>query len=191
MNSVIFRRARGLLLIACLFCSQASAENWPRLSELIEQPIARGTFTQQKQILGLPVPLHSQGEFAVIDTQLVWRTKTPFISELRIAPKEVSQWEDGKQVWRASADTQPLVATLAAVMLSLVSGDADALANVFSLVAFNEQAEGCWELELRPRDSLLASQISQVVARGCAYIAHLSFTEAEGDQTHITMSPAP
>ncbi|UTA48724.1 outer membrane lipoprotein carrier protein LolA [Simiduia sp. 21SJ11W-1] len=182
---------RVCVVLCCLLCSPlAQADAWARVAGHLAQPLTEGEFTQVKHIAGLPLPLHSEGRFAIVQSVLRWQTRTPFASELRITPTEVSHWEEGIQVWQADAQAQPMVATLAQVMLSLVAGDVDAMAHLFRVKNVSEPAPGCWQLALQPVDALLAAHITQVHVNGCATVTGLAFTEASGDRTEISLSPA-
>lgn len=182
-------RAFVVGLVCGLLSLATAADDWASLTKRLHAPLASGEFSQVKHIGGLPLPLQSSGIFVVENGQLRWLTLLPFESELRISVTEVAQWEQDRKVWAADAQAQPMVATLAKLMLALVAGDASALAQLFQLTQFEVIDEKCWALTLRPLDSVLAAHLTEVQARGCEYLAQLSFGEAGGDTTLIQLSP--
>jgi hypothetical protein len=170
-----------------LLCSAASATPWQPLQERLQAPLTRGAFSQEKQIAGLPLPLHSSGVYQLVDGLLVWQT---FASELRIGASQVAQWEDGAVIWQVEAQAQPLVATLARLMLALVVVDTRELDALFTVQRLDLVQAQCWSADFRPKDPMLAGYVSLVHAAGCAQLHTLEFEETSGDKTRIQLSEA-
>lgn len=180
----------GLGLALAVSAVMAQPDDVDALSSRLSAPLTSGLFVQEKHLTSLPVPLISQGHFALETGHLLWQTDTPFASRLEISDAGVSQWEAGQLVWQVSAADQPLVATLGQLLIALLAGDSHAMAELFSIQSIALQGDACWQANLMVRDRVLAAYVGEVNIQGCTAVEQLQLIELNGDTTLIKLSAA-
>jgi hypothetical protein len=143
----------------------------------------RGAYTQTRRLRDIPKPLVSQGRFLFArDLGIVWRTATPFPSDLVITRQAIVQ-RDGEATTRLSADQQPAVRAVAAVFFAVFALEFRELEALFEL--FSRQTTAGWELGLRPRGPQGASPT--IVVRGRTHVDSLTLLDPAGDLTEIRL----
>ncbi len=177
------------LLFALLI---GSAQAAPDLAQsvrerLVQAPVLRGEFEQQKQVQGFSKPLISRGSFVVArERGVLWLTKTPFASQLRLTRDEIKATQNGAVAFRLDASKEPSVRVINGLMFALLNGDIGGLAEHFKIEgSVNGKA---WQLHLAPRSSALAKLMTNVELSGEAQVRSIRITEANGDTTAIRFS---
>lgn len=156
---------------------------------LADAPLLRGDFEQTKHLRGFRNPLQSSGHFLLVrDQGAQWDTRQPFPS-LTILTRDrlLSKLPDGQTRMTLDGDASPALAAINSLLLALLAGDMDALAEQFNS-SETLLDEGAWTLKLRPRETALARLILGIELSGDRYVRHLVIEEHSGDRTEITFS---
>jgi len=182
---------RAWLLSLALFFL-ASAHAVPDLSQAVRErlqqvPVLRGEFEQQKQVQGFAKPLVSRGSFVVArERGVLWQTRTPFASQLRLTRDEIVATQNGAVAFRLDAGKEPAVRVINSLMFALLNGDLSGLAEHFKIEGTTE-GKG-WALQLTPRQAALAKLMSRVELGGDQHVRSIRIDEANGDKTVIRFS---
>ena len=149
----------------------------------------QGKFEQSKLFAGFQKPFISQGQYTLSDEQLVWHTKQPVVSELKIDASGVYERQsDG--TYTQQANTGPYGALLPA----LLAQDTHALERYFSTeavappAALAAQNDEC--VQLTPVTGELKSVFSHFIS--CAQQSQVRFIglyEGNGTTTEIILTP--
>ncbi|WP_432722085.1 outer membrane lipoprotein carrier protein LolA [Jeongeupia wiesaeckerbachi] len=154
---------------------------------LVDAPVIRGDFVQERQLVGVKKTLTANGHFVVEKKRgVVWHTVKPFDQRLQVARDEIVQ-KDGKEtLMKLTADKEPVVRTVGGVLFSLFSGDLSGLAKHFDV---SGNAKGPrWNLLLSPKDASMAKLIGNLKLAGDKTIESVEMNAASGDVTRIRMS---
>jgi len=156
---------------------------------LVQAPVLRGEFEQSKQVQGFAKPLVSRGSFVVArEHGVLWLTKTPFASQLRLTRDEIVATQNGAVAFRLDAGKEPSVRVINGLMFSLLNGDLGGLAELFKLEGTADAGNKGWQLALTPRQSALAKLMSSIELSGDSYVRSIRIDEANGDRTVIRFS---
>ena len=101
---------------------------------LADAPLLRGDFEQIKHLQGFRNPLQSSGHFLLVrDKGAQWDTRQPFPS-LTILTRDrlLSKLPDGQTRMTLDGEASPALAAINSLLLSLLAGDVNALAEQFS-----------------------------------------------------------
>jgi hypothetical protein len=179
---------RALLL--AFVCLGAQAQDLAKSvhEQLVQPPVLRGDFEQSKQVQGFAKPLVSRGSFLVArERGVLWTTKTPFASQLRLTRDEILATQSGGAVaFRLDASKEPAVRVINSLMFALLRGDLGSLAEHFKIEG-NADAKG-WSLLLTPKTSALAKLMSRIELAGDKHVRNIRIDEANGDRTTIRFS---
>lgn len=166
-------------------------------SRLTDAPLLRGQFEQQKSVKGFSRPLVSSGTFLVVkDGGVLWDTQKPFASTLTVTPRSLrAEHGDGAAAYQLDAAKEPALATVNALLLSLVSGDVAGLARHFKVEGALREA-GAWKLTLVPTEPGLSRMFKAVRLEGDRHVRTVELDEVSGDAslirfTALTEGPAP
>jgi len=156
-------------------------------ARLAQPEVLRGEFEQSKSVPGFAKPLVSRGDFLVSrERGVLWRTREPFASELRLTRKEIQSRQGGAVNFKLDADKEPAVKMINGLMFALLAGDVAQLGELFSL---NGQVQAkSWQLKLAPKQAALASLLSRIELQGDSHVRRILIDEANGDQTQIRFS---
>ncbi|MBM3117129.1 outer membrane lipoprotein carrier protein LolA [Jeongeupia naejangsanensis] len=154
---------------------------------LVDAPVIRGEFVQERQLVGVKKTLTASGHFVVEKKRgVVWHTVKPFDQRLQVARDEIVQ-KDGKEtLMKLTADKEPVVRTVGGVLFSLFSGDLSGLAKHFDVKGDARGAR--WNLVLSPKDAGMAKLIGNLKLAGDKSIEQVEMNAASGDVTRIRMS---
>lgn len=179
-----------LLACATLLWANASSAAVPvaQIQALLAQPkILCGRFDQSKLLVGIKRPLASNGRFCVVAGKgVVWRTLQPFPNTLRLTRDEIVQMQGDRVAMRLSANQEPAVRMINALLFSLLSGDLGQLDTLFD--GNGTVRDKQWSVALKAREPSLAKVIGGIALEGGAYVDKLTFDEASGDRTSIVFS---
>ncbi|MCV2350881.1 outer membrane lipoprotein carrier protein LolA [Paucibacter sp. Y2R2-4] len=157
--------------------------------ERLQQPaVLRGDFEQSKQVQGFAKPLLSRGDFIVArERGVLWRTKTPFASNLRLTRDEIVATQgNGAVAFRLDAGKEPSVRIINGLMFSLLNGDIAALSEYFRIEG---QIDGRrWQLQLQPRQAALSKLFKAIELNGDSHVTSIRLDEANGDLTQLRFS---
>ena len=177
------------LLFALLIGSAHAAPDLAQSvrERLTQAPVLRGEFEQSKQVQGFSKPLVSRGSFVVArERGVLWLTKTPFASQLRLTRDEIKATQNGAVAFRLDASKEPSVRVINGLMFALLNGDIGGLAEHFKIEGSVDGKS--WQLHLTPRSSALAKLMAGVDLSGEAQVRSIRISEASGDTTAIRFS---
>lgn len=157
-----------------------------------------GTFTQSKNLAGLPVPLHSSGTFLFdCELGLVWHTQQP-VPETRVYTQQDLhfQIDANDEIENKDSVIQLYIADL---LLGIMSADHDFIANNFSLItqqikASQHEKEGEPESEnksatnsvtLQPTSALLKKGLNSIRLHKTAQQLALNLLDNKNQHTLI------
>ncbi|NHQ85423.1 outer membrane lipoprotein carrier protein LolA [Iodobacter sp. HSC-16F04] len=183
-----FKHSLAIVLLSLFTFSSHAADLTASVKERLAQPgVLRGDFEQNKQVSGFKKPLVSRGDFLVArDLGVLWRTKTPFASTLKLSRDEIVATQDGAVAFRLSASKEPSVRMINGLLFSLMNGDVSSLGELFKIEGgVNGKA---WQLTLTPRQAALGKIMRKIELSGDQFVRRILLDEANGDQTAIHLS---
>lgn len=169
--------------------TQASGEVLAEVRSRLEQPeVLRGRFEQEKHLQGFRNPLRSSGRLLLLRGRgIAWDTTEPFASSAVLTGERLtSLMPDGSRDVLLDAADGPAAAATASLLMALVAGDLDALAETFGIEGML-LPDGGWRLELTPRDPALQRVFSGFTLAGDRHVRELMIREAGGDTTRVTL----
>jgi len=138
-----------------------------------------GTFIQHRKIVVLPLALDSEGTFSYHhQSGMVWTTLQPVQSTITISSQGI-QTEDTNSVNRTIGSPQ-----IAKALLGLFSGKLESLSEQFNIIASGNITD--WRLQLKPKNDLLAAEITSIDIRGKEITESVSIADANGDKSDLT-----
>ena len=157
---------------------------------VLDAPVVRGRFEQQKSIKGFKQPLRSAGDFvAARGKGIVWHVLQPFESLLIVKPDSLqSRRGDGEVSMQMRAEDEPVLRTVNAMLFAVMAADLAQLSQYFEVTG-QIQASG-WKLHLVPRDPMLAQWLKDVELQGNQFVQDVKLQEARGDSSHIRILDA-
>ena len=193
MSPTLSPRARiaGLLLTLWAWACPPAFADAPLVdtvaATLARPAVLRGRFEQDKQVVGFKKPLRSSGDFLLAgDRGVVWTTRQPFASELRLTRDSVSSRQDGQVVFSLDAGREPGVRAVNQLLFALLTGDIRALAAQFKVDG--DARQGHWSLRLTPLDPTLAKVLARIDLSGDDLVRQVELDEGNGDHTFIRFS---
>jgi hypothetical protein len=109
---------------------------------------------------------------------MVWTTLHPIQSTVIISSQGI-QTEDTESVRRTVGSPQ-----VAKALLGLFSGKLESLSEQFSIESSGSISD--WRLQLRPKNDLLAAEITSINIRGRETTESVSIADANGDSSNLT-----
>lgn len=180
---------RRALLIA--LCPVAAAGAVPDLAQAVRERLQRpewlrGEFTQSKKVAGFARPLVSRGDFVLARGRgVLWRTTTPFASELRLTRDDIRATQGGHTSMRLEAAREPTVRVISTLMFSLLHGDVSSMGELFELSGAIKGAG--WQLSLLPRPGPLQQVLRKVELEGDSLVRRIQLFETQGDESLIQL----
>lgn len=158
-------------------------------ARLVQADVLRGTFEQEKRLQGFRNPLRSSGDFILSrERGIVWNTRKPFASTLVLGKDRLqTKHADGRKQDIIAAGNSQALSVVNSLMLALVSGNIDGLAESFA-VKESLHADGSWSLDLVPKRGPLQKAFQRIELQGDRYVRRAVLTEARGDLTDIRFS---
>ncbi|MCL2524630.1 MAG: outer membrane lipoprotein carrier protein LolA [Betaproteobacteria bacterium] len=156
-------------------------------SQLADDMVVHGDFTQTRQLAGVKKPLLAKGAFVVEKTRgVLWRTLTPFPQTMRVTQGEILQKDGDRVLMLLRADQEPAVNAISRVLFSLFAGDLSALAEFFDYTG--RAGSSGWQLSFTPKNDGLRAVIGSMALEGDKVVRRVTLTSAAGDVTHIAFS---
>lgn len=159
------------------------------LRERLAQPDwLQGEFEQSKQVQGFKKPLLSRGDFVVARGRgVLWRTRAPFASELKLTRNQIEASQGGAPALRMDSQREPALRLINEMMFALIGGDIAALSQLFVLGGELVGERG-WRLTLVPRQAAWRQVLQGIDLAGERHVREVRIVEAAGDQTQIRFS---
>jgi hypothetical protein len=188
-------RRRGLLLLALLPWAAARAQQ-PGFEALMRRfaalPASRATFTEEKAIPELDLPLPSEGSLTwQAPDRLEKRTTSPIEEVLRVEGSRLDYERSDRGIRREfSLDEQPEMRALVEAIRGTLAGDAAALRRYYQ-IEFDGTAEGAWRMDLVPLSLRVRAAVQRIrlAGRGAQVLA--VDTEGNGGVTRMRITPQP
>jgi len=157
-------------------------------AKLSDAAVQKGAFEQSKQVKGFKRPLKSSGTYVVTKGKGVeWNTLKPFPSELVVSAEEISSKQNGAEVFRLDAKTEPTVRMITQLLFSLLAGDLAALESQF--LAKGEVGAERWAITLEPKSDALKKVFTTISLEGDRQVRSVLLKELNGDSTTISLTP--
>lgn len=180
----------GLLILAVLsgVAAAAPAETTAGgvRARLVDVPVLRGDFVQEKTLQGFRNPLRSSGTFMLARSHgVVWTTLAPFRSTIVLTSKQLTvRRADGSAAPLAGQGGSQAIATANALLMALLSGRVDSLSSQFT-VTETLLPNKAWRLVLVPKPGALQSVFKRIQLQGDDHVRSVALEEANGDRTNI------
>ena len=142
-----------------LLCISTASANADLDSVLAKQCWFSGTFTQEKFLKGLPVPLKSDGKFLFdCDRGLIWHTASPIV-DTKIYTISSSHFalNDKHEIEVLDSLIQT---TIASLLLDIMSANTQAIANNFAI-----KRSGSNSISLTPNSAFLKKGIQSILLK--------------------------
>lgn len=143
----------------------------------------QGTFTQQRHISVLSMPLRSSGEFNFDKTDgLIWQTLSPINNTVKINRDQgVLAGSTAKGFTAVPASHM-----LAEIFLGVFSGDLASLEQLFAIEPV--ATDGGWRIKLTPTLAAMQDYIDVIYLNGEQEISAINLHEKNGDRSDITLT---
>lgn len=179
------------LLVALLrFAAVASQDDvaLTRVQALLTRADAMcGDFDQRKTLVGMQRAVRSSGRFCVLaDRGVLWMTKLPFASTLRLTRDEITESQNERVTSRVTVKEEPGLGVINDLLLSVLAGDLKRLGASFTVTATVDGAT--WHARLVPKDAGMRRVIGMIDLGGGEFVRQVTITETAGDQTAITFA---
>lgn len=177
-----------LIVMSFAFSSAQGDAALTQIQKMVAQPpVMCGTFDQQKTLVGLKKPVRSTGRFcAVTDKGVLWNTRTPFASTLRLSREEIVQSQGDRVTSRLASRDEPIVGVISDLLFSVLAGNFARLKSGFKIDATTQATS--WNAKLVPKDGGMRRVISSIELGGAQYVQKITMIEASGDRTVITFA---
>ena len=174
-----------------LFClvglqAQSSLSLESVCASLAARPNTTGDFIQIKTINANGRQLKSSGKFIISTIGIMWKTEKPFPSSLILTKDSMIQIAaNGNKSVMDGKDNQ-IFANISDTLTSVFSGNSNQLKKNFEC-NFSGEEKGGWTLELKPKDSTIASVMERLVLsgaleNGAAVLGKLEMAETSGNK---------
>jgi hypothetical protein len=149
-------------------------------TKLSKPAFLHAQFTQEKFLKVLTLPLKSEGQFWISQSQgIVWLVEKPIYSQVTITPQGISLSD------KQSQKTAKSMEYIGKLLQNLLAGDLNKLEEEFTITVLNNNAKGEWVINLEPKSLLLRKGIHNITLSGNTFITQLVLHEATGDKTDI------
>ena len=178
--------AAGLAQTPAAACSDEAV---PAVRARMEQPeVLRGRFEQEKHLKGFRNPLRSQGRMLLVrERGIAWDTTEPFASSAVLTREKLtSELPDGSRQTLLDAADGPAAGATASLLMALVAGDLDLLAERFDIQE-TLLDNGAWQLELKPREPALQRVFARFQLSGDRHVREVLIEETGGDTTRVSL----
>ena len=150
---------------------------------LVHSPSTVGRFAQEKKLSILTKPLISAGDFLIVkDLGVVWNVRSPVTSNLVITQDQVLMSD------RAPSNAGRTTKYVAKVLMLILSGNLDAITDVFHIISVELKQDDQWTLELEPKTTILKKFLSGITLCGGRTIETVYLEESSGDSTRLILT---
>lgn len=149
-------------------------------------PTVRGKFTQSKTLSGVSKKLNSEGFFIVDKSKgIVWITEKPIYQTLKVSDSGIRIGNKSGVLMNLDARSEPSIKYINELVLSIFSGDMNALEKLFNYSG-DLTANG-WSLELTPKNAV-STLLKKITIVGSSAISRISLVSKDGDLTEVVFS---
>ena len=156
-------------------------------ANLAKNPIVKGNFEQEKNLIRLGRSLKSSGNFIIAsELGMVCDTLKPFPSTLVLGKDYFIQSRPGGQRTVLSAEGNETFLGMAEVISAVFSGNIRGLLENFKV--FYSGSPSAWELGLLPANTAIATFAGRIVMKGNTAIRSITVHEQNGDSIVYNLS---
>lgn len=198
MNSLLSRALAAVVTSVAIVSSAVGASDGAssaeRTSKAAQEPqiqpsVLRGTFTQLKYLAELNQPLVSSGEFVISAKHgLIWQVQHPIQAQLVVTRQYLVRRSHGHTITRISAEQQPALRVVAAILLAVFQTDMAQLRQYFDITRTRLEGNR-WRLTLRPTTAGISKFIQRIHVRGATHIQRIEIHQPSGDHSVIKLDP--
>lgn len=153
--------------------------------------ITRANFVMRRTLTAQGLTLTSRGDVdATQPNEWIWNQTRPFAQRYRVSGTRIRVERAGAAPEDMTMSDNAQFAQWASLFKGLVSLDIKAIETHFTVDAFLRDPKGKgWVAVLRPRDTMLAKAMTEVVLRGNPTLTDIAMRAPDGDTTSVTLSP--
>ena len=156
-------------------------------ASIAQYPVVRGSFEQEKILSRINRSLKSNGNFIITsDRGMVWDTLNPFPSTLVLGRDFMIQSRPGGQKTVLNAKGNEVFTSMAEVLSSVFSGNAQGLEKNFEIY-FSSSASS-WVMGLKPLNKAINSFAQMIIMNGDSVIKTIYLIENGGDSIKYILS---
>lgn len=150
------------------------------LTILSSRTVTKGSFIQKRTIKRLSKTIESSGSFIMSKKGVFWHTVKPIESSLAITDSAIIQTsKDGKKIV-AELSSNQFFENVAAMMLSLFSGDINQLKSNFDISFSNDGSD--WNINMTVTDATMASVMKNIILSGHdTDVSSITLEQVSGD----------
>ncbi len=151
---------------------------------------SRARFEETRHLAALSVPVTLRGELEfVAPDYLVKRIEVPVRERYVMRHDTLTIERDGETGRTLDLDTHPVLRSMSEAFRATLAGDLPVLQRHFKL-AFSEDGQGGWTLELTPIDARVAEHVERLIFKGKgAALLEASTIETGGDRSDMRITP--
>lgn len=177
---------KAFLQVLSLFLALTGAGAWAASSgpaPLSDGQFLQGRFTLDRHLAGFDTPLASEGWFfAGRRHGLVWATTAPVENVTVVGNGTLRQIDAaGNEVTKGSVGMARVVGALSGVL----TGDFSGLQDSFTVKT--QEDEDAWTAVLHPKNSDVASRLTEIRAAGATYVTKVIVYKTGGDYDVIRL----
>jgi len=174
----------GLLLLPLQLAAGVDLDRLAGLTANIEQ--REGHFRQEKYLAAVDTSLKSSGSYSFLPGRsLRWTIEEPVSSELLVTADGAVSSRDQGQVAQLNSAENPVAAELGKILFAMLTADWQRLAEYFEIDG--DLADTRWQVDLKPRNAVLASVFTHVELRGERLPSEILLHETGGNRTWIRL----
>ncbi|WP_193087891.1 outer membrane lipoprotein carrier protein LolA [Advenella sp. FME57] len=187
IKSLLSLSRMTVVLALTLLCHVAQAFSLEDLQkQLSAHQTVQGDVQQKRFLRSLEQPLLSQGRFVMVaDKGLLWETRSPIASLIRITPQGMMH-QDSAGRWQPLQQQGAGNQTQIRLFMDLLSGNTRSLSGQFTQ-SLQGDAER-WTLTLDPASAVLKQIFQRITIRGGRSVDQVTLAETQGDRTEILFS---
>lgn len=136
----------------------------------------QGNFNQEKNIQNLPHSIKTTGDFSIVNQALLWETKTPIPSSVKITNEGIYMLQNGQ--WHLVGNQYSK-----RFFLSLINLDFAELQKNFQLTPQGSLEQ--WQIQLHPTGAIVRKIFREIYICGNHFVKEVVLKEVNGDITTI------
>lgn len=151
--------------------------------------VVRGSFKQLKYLPELEQPLVSTGHFVMAAGHgLIWQIEQPIQASLVITREYLVRRSNGQRIARFSAEQQPALRVVAAVLLAVFQTNLEQLKQYFTIDKQHGNGNN-WSMTLHPANAGIAKFIERIQVQGGKHVERIVIDQPNGDRSVIKLHP--
>lgn len=166
-----------VLYFSFLFFFYGSALDFNELKSKLNYSHLKGHFIQEKKIQGFPNTIRSMGSFSIAEGNLLWETKKPIQSAIKITQNGIYVLDKHGE-WKLKNNQYDKHFFLSVIQLNFSE-----LQKNFNIQFSGDANE--WKIKLTPIGTILQKIFASILISGNRYVQKIVLLESNGDHTTI------